>query len=229
MIELEDIKIKLSAKTGTAGPSKKVWGIGIPARLISRNTDLRRVRMAVKDGSLVIQLSADNGILLNRPSTKNVYYWTAMGQRHCEGISLPYTGVAAAAVIATYDPNQNTITVLPENQPPIVRHAIKTYNDLAEEVKSHIPPHSPEEFVEETRHAPSIGDREALRAVFEGFEAPTDPIQGQNPADANVWTDSEVTALRERLSAMMAARPDISVTLDLNGEIKLLKTVKQEL
>lgn len=217
---MSKVSVKISAKNGSSTRKSLVWGIALPVGFVNDTIKMvPRLRLGVDGDDLLIQLSAESGVLMNRPSTRSTSYYSSIGQGHTSRISIPFDTAMSKEVEGSYDSRRKVIRIKAKNLPPIMSHAIKQYRDLDTEVRSHIPSHSPEDFqqlVEQHKGGETIGDQQAIEAVFAS-------------AETSSYSDEYARKLKNQLEALMRARPDIQIYLDVNGRVTMTKMVPQEI
>lgn len=215
--------IKISAKKAATSRTNKVWNIALPVDFVHHTLKfIPRLRLEVESGDLIIHLDGETGALVNRPTVNHSFYYGSVSLKHLKGLRIPFDSAQPVAVKADYKLKTRTLHIKNSDLPAIMQLAIRQFTDLVQEVESHQPDHSPEEFhalVQEHKGGETIGDQEALEAAF------------KSPRNTNkvVWTDSRVRDLKESLAAMLVARPDISVSLGLDGQVRVTKTVQEEI
>ena len=222
------VKIKISAKTGSTGAHRKTWGVSISQELMASHfSDTPRVRLEAVNGDLLIHFDKDVGVLMHKPTNGHQHYYTSVTQPHMHGMALPTMSVHSQEVEGTYDASTNTIRVAKANVPPIVQQAIRAYNNLFKAVNEQITEskhvHEVQDMISEGKGVNTIGDHEALEAQFRQGKVAS--IPGAN----GVYTDADARWIKDQLESLLQARPDISITLELDGRVQMRKTVTEEI
>ena len=213
------LNIKISAKNGSSSRKSKLWNISLPANFVEDELGyVPRVKLTVENGNLIVCMNTDQGfgVLVSRPNPKVAWYYSSIGQGHLSNIAVPFDTAAITEVKATFNSRTRRLTIKAADLPDFVQLAIRNYADLAQEVASHQPEHSAEEFrqlVEDHKGGHAIGDQEAVEALF---------------MSDNNFTDREARTLVENLNRLLQSRTDVRVKL-VNGEVKLSKVVEQEI
>jgi hypothetical protein len=215
MLELEEITIKLSAKIGhPASTIPYVWGVGLPLSFLKRHPEIRAKIRAERNGRLSIILNV-TGVKFGSTGSSTLG-WANVGQRHIEGLGLPSKTVNAIKVKASFNSKTKILTVDRTNLPQVFKESITRFKDLRDEVKSHQPEHSPEEFqnlVIEGRGTDRIGDHEAMSVAFQHSKRPIDALIGQIEGEDDTWSDTAVRELKNQLNSMKKRRPDIVINI----------------
>lgn len=207
------IPVKISAKSSTSTRNRKVWGIALAKDFIENTLGfVPRIKLSVDGDDLIVHLNEVLGVLMSSPSAAATSYYSSISALHITGITAPFDKADTVNTQGRFNKKQCTVRILAKDLPAFMTLAIKRYRDLANEVASHQPEHSPEEFarlVQEHRGGETIGDHEALEAAF-----------------AQV-SDAEARKMAESLNRFLANRTDVRIKL-VDGGIKLSRVVEQE-
>ena len=210
------LNIKISAKNGSHTRKSKVWNVAIPADFVENTLGfVPRIKLAVEKGNLVVMLSRENGVLMSRPTASVKFFYSTIGLNHITNISVPFDSAEIVEMPARWNGKTCRITVKEANIPAFVALAIRQYSDLAQEVEAHQPEHSVEEFhklVADHKGGQTIGDHEALEAVF---------------SQDNKVSDSAARNLVADLNHLLRSRSDVRIKIE-GGEVRLSKVVEQE-
>lgn len=216
---MSKLNIKISAKNGSSSRKSKLWNISLPANFVENELGyVPRIKLTVENGNLIVCLNTDQGtgVLVSRPNPKVGWYYSSIGLGHLSNIAVPFDTATITEVTATFNTRTRRLTIKAADLPSFVTQAIRNYEDLAQEVASHQPVHTPEEFsklVAEHKGGNTIGDQEVVEALF---------------MSDNNFTDREARSLVTNLNRLLQSRTDVRVKL-VNGEVKLSKVVEQEI